>query len=172
MTDLDGRIGEGWDGEAPNGSHINVVVAQRGSAVHAAIVGALASPRPGHVPFQVCLEVGTAVRPTTIFVNKATILTGTEHERITWGAGQVGVAQGVLDAVSDGLISPAGAAELTLLAAVWVDPDASDETAVKRAARRAMRNAIADAVSPPDADAVAALAARRDEARAGYYRGE
>jgi 5,6,7,8-tetrahydromethanopterin hydro-lyase len=172
MTDLDGRIGEGWDGAAPNGAHINVVVASRGSAVHAAIVGALASPRPGHLPFQVCLEVGTAVRPTTIFVNKATIAPGSEHERITWGAGQVGVAQGVLDAVAEGLVDPAAAAELTLLAAVWVDPEASDETAVKRAARGAMRNAIADAASPPGAEAVAALAARREEARAGYYRGE
>lgn len=170
MSELDGRIGEGWDGEPPNGSHINVVLASRGSAVQAAIVGALASPRPGHVPFQVCLEVGTAVRPTTIFVNKASF-EGDEHARITWGAGQVGVAQGVLDAVAEGLVDPVSAAELTLLAAVWIDPKASDETAVKRAARRATRNALADAVSPPGVDVVAALA-RREQANTVYYRGE
>ena len=28
---LDGRIGECWSGEVPNGSHINVVLARRGS---------------------------------------------------------------------------------------------------------------------------------------------
>jgi 5,6,7,8-tetrahydromethanopterin hydro-lyase len=171
VSELDGRIGEGWDGEPPNGSHINVVLATRGSAVQAAIVGALASPKPGHVPFQVCLEVGTAVRPTTIFVNKATFA-GDEHARMTWGAGQVGVAQGVLDALAEGLVDPAAATELTLLAAVWIDPKASDETAVKRAARTAMRNALADAVSPPGADTVAALADRREQANTVYYRGE
>ena len=33
MTDeLDGRIGEGWGGVSPNGSHVNVVLARRGSA--------------------------------------------------------------------------------------------------------------------------------------------
>jgi 5,6,7,8-tetrahydromethanopterin hydro-lyase len=171
MDALDGRMGEGWAGEAPNGSHINVVFGRRGSACHAAIVGALASAGPGHLPFQVCLELGTAVRPTTIFVNKATMETE-EHARITWGAGQLGVAQGVLDAVAEGLIDTGDAAELVLLAAVWVDPKASDETAVKRAGRKAMRDAIADAVSPPSAEVVSDLAARREEANTPYYRGE
>lgn len=169
--DLDGRIGEGWAGEAPNGSHINVVIGRRGSACHAGIVGALASPRPGHLPFQVCLELGTAVRPTTIFVNQATMETD-EHSRITWGAGQLGVAQGVLDAVAGGLIDAADASELLLLAAVWIDPKASDETAVKRAARTATHDAIADAVSPPSAEDITALAARREQANTPYYGGE
>ena len=46
MTDdrLDGRIGEGWSGEAPNGSHINVVLARRGSPTAAAIVGGAGQP--------------------------------------------------------------------------------------------------------------------------------
>jgi 5,6,7,8-tetrahydromethanopterin hydro-lyase len=148
-----------------------VVFGRRGSAYHATIVGTLTSPRPGHLPFQVCHELGTAVRPTTIFVNKATMETD-EHSRITWGAGQLGVAQGVLDAVADGLIDPADAAELALLAAVWVDPKASDETAVKRAARKATHDAIADAVSLPSAEDVSNLAARREEANTPYYRGE
>jgi 5,6,7,8-tetrahydromethanopterin hydro-lyase len=95
-----------------------------------------------------------------------------EHARITWGAGQLGVAQGVLDAVAEGLIDTGDAAELVLLAAVWVDPKASDETAVKRAGRKAMRDAIADAVSPPSAEVVSDLAARREEANTPYYRGE
>ena len=29
--ELDGRVGEGWSGDAPNGSHVNVVLAHRGS---------------------------------------------------------------------------------------------------------------------------------------------
>ena len=167
---LDGRIGEAWSGTAPDGSHVNVVVARRGSSTAAAAVGALASPSPGHVPFLAALEPGVAVRPVTIVVNKATI----EDERLgqlTWGAAQVGIAQGVLDAVADGTLPATEAAELVLLAAVWVDPAASDEVAVRDANREAMRRALADAVSPPGADAVSALAARREEARSAYFGG-
>jgi 5,6,7,8-tetrahydromethanopterin hydro-lyase len=171
VNDLDGRIGEGFAGEAPNGSHVNIVIGVRGSPVQAAIIGALASPKPGHLPFQVCLELGTAVRPTTIFVNKATTETP-EHARLTWGAGQLGVAQGVLDAVAEGLIDAEQAAETFLLAAVWIDPAASDETALRRSTREATRAAIADAVSPPSGDVVRAVASRREDANTAYYRGD
>jgi formaldehyde-activating enzyme involved in methanogenesis len=59
-----------------------------------------------------------------------------------------------------------------VLVAVWVDPDAEDETAVKRANREAMRGAIADALEPPTADAVHALVERRDDAGNIYYGGD
>ncbi len=172
MTDpLDGRIGEAWSGAVPNGSHVNVVVARRGSPTAAALAGALSSPRPGHLPFLACLEPGTLVRPTTIVVNKVT-LGSDQLERLTWGAAQLGIAQGVLDAVADGTLDAAEVPELLLLVAVWVDPKAHDETAVRRANREAMRAALADAISPPSADVVRALAARREEARNAYYGGD
>jgi 5,6,7,8-tetrahydromethanopterin hydro-lyase len=166
--DLDGRIGEAWSGIAPNGSHVNVVVARRGSPTAAAAAAALASPRPGHVPFLATLEAGVAIRPPTIVVNKATI----EDERLarmTWGAAQVGIAQGVLDAVAAGTLEAGEAAELVLLVAVWVDPAASDEEAVRAANREAAHAALADAVSPPSAEDVAALAGRREHLRNAYF---
>jgi 5,6,7,8-tetrahydromethanopterin hydro-lyase len=168
---LDGRIGEAWSGEVPNGSHINVVLARRGSPTAAAAAGALANPRPGHVPFLACMAPGTVVRPMTIVVNKSTI-ESQALGRITWGAAQLGIAQGVLDAVADGALAPAEVGEIVLLIAVWVDPVADDETAVRRANREATRAAIADAITPPTEDEVRALAARRDEAANGYYGGE
>jgi 5,6,7,8-tetrahydromethanopterin hydro-lyase len=168
---LDGRIGEAWAGEAPNGAHINVVVARRGSPTAAAIVGALASPRPGHLPFLACVRLGEMVRPTTVIVNKAT-LEGDVLPRLTWGAAQLGVAQGVLDAVADGVVDAGEAAELVLLVPVWVDAAATDETAVRLANRAATRAAIENALRPPSADDVRALAARRDEATNAYYSGE
>ena len=170
MTDaVDGRIGEAWSGEVPNGSHLNVVVGRRGSPTAAAIAGVLGSPRPGHVPFLACLSPGTVVRPMTVVVNKSPA--DGELGRITWGAAQLGIAQGVLDAVADGVVDPGEAADLVVLAALWVDPDAHDETAVKRANRAAMRAALEDALRPPSAAAVAALAERREDAANGYYRG-
>ena len=168
--ELDGRIGEAWSGEVPNGSHINVVVARRGSQTAAALAVALASPRPGHVPFLACLEPGPLVRPTTIVVNKAT-LEGDTLPRITWGAAQLGIAQGVLDVVHDGVVAAGDVPELLLLVAVWVDPAAHDETAVRLANREATRAAIADAVSPPSADDVLALVSRREQATNAYYTG-
>jgi 5,6,7,8-tetrahydromethanopterin hydro-lyase len=168
---LDGRVGEAWSGEAPNGSHINVVVGRRGSPTAAAILGALTSPRPGHLPFLACLELGVAIRPRTVVVNKSTI-EGDLHGRITWGAAQLGIAQGVMDAVGDGLIDPADADDLVLLVPVWVDPAAEDETAVRVANRTATRAAIVDAVSPASADQIRMLADRRENAHNAYYTGD
>jgi 5,6,7,8-tetrahydromethanopterin hydro-lyase len=172
MSDaLDGRIGEFWSGEVPNGSHINVVLARRGSPTAAAAAGALAAPRPGHVPFLACLSLGVLVRPVTVVVNKSTIGEDGEIGPITWGAAQLGIAQGVLDAVADGLIAPGQVPDVVLLVAVWVDPDAYDETAVKQANREAMRGAIASALRPPSAEDVRALVERRDDAANIYYTG-
>ena len=77
------------------------------------------------------------MRPPTLMMNKATALEE-RHQTITWGAAQLGIGQGVLDAVADGLIEATG--DLLVLVAVWVDPRAGDETAVRR-----RRTARADA---------------------------
>jgi 5,6,7,8-tetrahydromethanopterin hydro-lyase len=173
VTDpIDGRIGEAWSGEVPNGSHINLVLARRGSPTAAAAAVVLASPRPGHLPILACLKgAGTPVRPATIVVNKVTIESD-EIARMTWGAAQLGIAQGVLDAIAEGLLDPQEAADVILLVAVWVDPEAHDETAVRTANREAARAAIADALEPPAAETVRALAEQRDEATNAYYAGD
>jgi len=173
MSDpLDGRIGEAWAGDVPNGSHVNVVLARRGSPTAAAAAGVLGSPRSGHAPFLACLSAGTVVRPATIVVNKSTIESGATLGPITWGAAQLGIAQGVLDAVSEGLLLPGEAGEVLLLVAVWVDPAAHDETAVRAANREAMRGALADALHHPTADEVRALAERREQAANVFYTGD
>jgi 5,6,7,8-tetrahydromethanopterin hydro-lyase len=168
---LDGRIGEGWSGEVPNGSHINLVLARRGSATAAAAVGALAAPRPGILPFLACLSPGKLVRPATIVVNKVSVEDPTV-QRVTWGAAQLGIAQGVLDAVADRVLDPASVDDLLILVAVWVDPAAHDDRAVKRANREATRAAIADALRARTASAVEALVAAREDAANGYYPGD
>src|SRR4029078_3222078 len=98
----DGRIGEAWSGDVPNGSHINLVLAWRGSPTGAVAVSALAKPRAGHPPGVVCLGAGNAVRPVTIMTNKATAIEDL-HQRITWGAAQLGIGQGGMDVGDAGL---------------------------------------------------------------------
>jgi formaldehyde-activating enzyme len=170
---LDGRIGEGWAGEAPNGSHVNVVLARRGSATFAAAVSMLAQPSSGHTPVLVCVgatpQEYEPVWPPTLMMNKATA-TDDRHQTITWGAAQLGIAQGVLDAVADGLLEASG--DLVVLVAVWVDPRAADETAVRVANRAAVRKALGICVEGRDPAAAAALVARRDTVTSPFYSGD
>jgi formaldehyde-activating enzyme len=170
---LDGRIGEGWGGTAPNGSHVNVVLAGRGSPTAAAALTMFAQPSPGHTPVLVC--VGTTqqeyepIWPPTLMMNKATA-TDDRHQTLTWGAAQLGIGQGVLDAVADGLLDVTS--DLYVLVAVWVDPAADDETAVRHANRAAVRKAIGVCVEGRDRNAADALVERRDALRNPFYSGD
>jgi 5,6,7,8-tetrahydromethanopterin hydro-lyase len=170
---FDGRLGEAWSGDVPNGSHINLAIGRRGSPTAAAIIGQAGATAPGHLPVYTCLGSGNLVRPVTVFRNKVTIDDiESPFAMMTWGAAQLGVGQGVLDAVADGLLPASLIDELVLLAAVWVDPGARDETAVRLANRDAMRSAIADAVADSHADHLAAMQQLRESARNAFYAGE
>src|SRR5437868_2155495 len=154
LDDLDGRIGEGWGGVVPNGSHVNVVLAKRGSPTAAAALSMYAHPSPGHTPVLCCVgpehKLYEPIWPPTLMMNKATA-TEDLHQTITWGAAQLGIGQGVLDAVAEGLIEATG--DLYVLVAVWIDSTASDETAVRHASRYAVLKAIRTCVHGRDAEA-------------------
>jgi 5,6,7,8-tetrahydromethanopterin hydro-lyase len=172
-ADIDGRIGQGWGGTSPNGAHVNVVLARRGSATAAALMTAFTSPAPGHTPVLVCVGPDQpsyeAVVPPTIMMNKATA-TEERHQTITWGAAQLGLGQGVLDAVADGLL--VADLDTIVFVAVWIDAAADDETAVRRAAREAARQSIGEAVEGPAPDAVERLVRERDRLANPFYAGE
>ena len=173
LDDLDGRIGEGWGGVGPNGSHVNVVLARRGSATAAAAISMLAHPSPGHTPVLVCVGPEQpqyqVVWPPTLMMNKATAITE-RHQTITWGAAQVGIAQGVLDSVAAGLIEATH--DLIVLVAVWVDERADDETALRVASREAVGKALRMCIEGRDADAVASLVDERDRVTNPFYSGD
>jgi 5,6,7,8-tetrahydromethanopterin hydro-lyase len=151
------QIGESFFGEGAEAAHVNTVLGEAGGPVETAWVTALATPRAGHAAFVATLQPGVAVRPYTLFVNKAPI-DGERHAGLTWGAAQAGVAAGVMDAVADGVVSEDDAATHLLIAAVWVNPDAADEAAVfannRAATRAALRAGRAGRPSVHDALAV------------------
>jgi formaldehyde-activating enzyme len=170
---LDGRIGEGWGGRpGPNGVHVNVVLGERGTPTAAALLGTFTAPAPGHTPILVVVgesqDAYEPVWPPTIMVNKATAQTD-RHQTITWGAGQLGIAQGVLDAVADGLLEPSG--EIVVLVCIWIDPSAFEESMVRDASRVAVRNAVEMAVNGRDPDAARSLVQRRDSVTSPFYEG-
>ncbi len=168
LSAIDGSIGEAWWGEVPNGSHINVVIARRGSPTAASATTAFAVPGPGHAPVLCCLNAGYAVRPPTIVLNKATAHGGT-HELMTWGAAQLGIGAGVMDAVADGLLPRDLVDELVLLVAVWVDPEAADRDAVRESNRQATYRAIADALNRDRARRIDELLDLRDTATNFFF---
>jgi 5,6,7,8-tetrahydromethanopterin hydro-lyase len=171
LDDVDGRFGEAWAGTSPDGSHINLVIGRRGSATAAAAAAAMADVRPGHAPFLLCLGAGNLVRPATVVRNKTTV--DSEHVALlTWGAAQLGMGQGVCDAVAEGLIPLDRVDDVVLLVAVYVDQAAADHTALREANRRAMRDAIADALQTDHRERAGSLVAAREGARNRFYRGE
>jgi formaldehyde-activating enzyme len=173
LEELDGRIGEGWGGLSPNGAHVNVVLARRGSPTAAAAISMFSHPSPGHTPVLCCVGPSQPeyepIWPPTLMMNKTTA-TSEQIEKMTWGPGQLGIGQAVLDAVADGLIEATG--DLVVLVALWLDSTAADETAVRLATRAAVRKAIGMCVEGRDPDAAAALVARRDALRNPFYSGD
>jgi len=144
------QIGEAFVGSGGEAAHINTVLGARGGPVETAWVSALAMPRTGHAAFIVVVRPGLAVKPLTLFVNKAE-LTGPVHARLTWGAAQAGVASGVLAAVADDVVPSAEIDALLLVAAVWVDPEADDEWSVYENNRAAALQALVSGrdLAPP-----------------------
>ena len=119
------QIGESFVGSGANAAHVNTVLGPRAGPVGIAFATALATPTHGHAPFVAVVRPGLPAKPFTLFVNKAE-LRGDEHARLTWGPAQAGVAGGVVDAVAEGVIPGGEVDELVLIAAVWVDWDATD----------------------------------------------
>ena len=161
------EFGESFVGEGVDAAHVNTVLGAMGGPVETAWVTALATPRAGHVPFVATVTPGVAVRPFTLFVNKATVESA-RHAELTWGAAQAGVAAGVMEAVAEGTVAEAEAPGLLLVAAVWVNPHAADEQLVfannKAATLGALRAGRQGAPSVADA-----LGARYAPSNA-YYR--
>jgi 5,6,7,8-tetrahydromethanopterin hydro-lyase len=150
-------IGESYIGEGAEAAHVNTVLGERSGPVGAAWATALATPSAGHTPFVAVVVPGLPVKPLTLFVNKAPIA-GDEHANLTWGAAQAGVAGGVADAVSEGILSEADADQSLLIAAVWVNPAARDAGKVYANNRAATREALWAGVAglPRVADVLAA----------------
>ena len=125
------QLGEGFVGEGVNAAHVNTMLGSKDGPVGAAWATALATPRAGHAAFVVVVKPNVPLKPMTLFVNKATIDSSHErHARLTWGAAQAGVAAGVLTALRKGVLTAEDADNAVLIAAVWVNPAADDETAV------------------------------------------
>src|SRR6476660_6972622 len=100
------QVGESFAGSGPNAAHINTVLGAKDGPVGTAWATALATPRLGHAPFVVVVRPNVAVKPFTLFVNKAAIdgEANERHAQLTWGAAQAGIAAGVVAALEKGIV--------------------------------------------------------------------
>ena len=166
MTDtLDGRIGEALVGRCARTAATSTWSSPgadrrrpRPSSAHSPARG------PGHTPFLVVLGSGTVVRPLDDLRQQDDDRFRGDLGRLTWGAAQLGIAQGVLDAVADGSLDPAEAAGRRPARRGLGRPEAHDESARSRrpTARRCEPRSPTRS-SPPTAEAVRALVDRRDD---------
>ncbi len=170
-TDVDGRISQGWGGRKPNGVHVNVILARRGSPTAAAMITAFASPSPGFCPIGVPVGPDQAsyetVNPPIVLLNKIPVEAFAES--LVFGAATVGAAQGVLDCVADGLLE--ADQETVVFVALWVDPAADDETSVREATREAVGAATREAVCGRERAAAWRLVEQRDRITHPFYGG-
>ncbi|MFI5270174.1 MAG: formaldehyde-activating enzyme, partial [Chloroflexota bacterium] len=75
------------------------------------------------------------------YVNKAEIR-GDDHARLTWGASQAGVAEGIRDALKAGALDGYDRDDVLIIIAVFVGWTADDEALVRANSREAMRLAL------------------------------
>jgi 5,6,7,8-tetrahydromethanopterin hydro-lyase len=167
MVDFVTQIGEAFVGSGSDAAHINTVLGRKGGSLEGAWATALASPSQGHVPFLAVLQPGLPVKPFTLFVNKASIASE-RHAELTWGAAQAGVAQGVAEAVSRGVISRELVDALLLIAAVWVNPAAEDADRVFANNSKATFDALAAGASR--SPAIESVLEARGEPWNAYFR--
>jgi formaldehyde-activating enzyme len=171
-TDIDGRIAQGWGGLAPNGVHVNVLLARRGTPTAAAITTAFTSPSPGFTPILASLGEDqpsyVTLNPPTVILNKTQTAAGMP-ETLVSGAAQVGIAQGVLDNVAEGRI--AADQETVILVSLWVDSAGDDETAVRLAAREATSAAVREAIEGRSESDLNQMVTERDSLTHPFYNG-
>lgn len=154
------QIGESFVGDGAHAAHVNTVLGDREGPAGTAWATALATPSAGHVPFVAVLRPSLPVKPLTLFVTKSAPVSD-EHGLLIWGPAQAGVAAGVADALADGLVSAEQADSHVIIAAVWVNPAATDADDIYRNNRIATRTAIENGARrlPATADVIAARGA-------------
>lgn len=169
--DLDGRVAQGWGGDAPNGVHVNIIVARRGSATAAAMTSAFAAPSAGFTPILACAGPNQrsyeTIQPVTILLPK-TAPADEFAETLMSGAVQVGCGQAVLDCVAENLLD--GDQEHLVFVSVWLDPGAENEEAVRASAREAAAAALREAVLGRGRADVATLVQGRETLDHPFFR--
>ena len=98
-----------------------IVIGALDGPVGTALATLLGDQVKGHTRVFAILNSDVQVRPATLMVSKVTVK-DSRYTGILMGSVQAGIANGVLDAVREGLIPKDQANDLGIIYSVWLDP--------------------------------------------------
>lgn len=127
-----------------------IVIGELDGPVGTAMATLLGDQARGHSKVFAILNSDVQVKPATLMVSKVTV-NNSKYTNILMGSVQAGIANGVLDAVREGIIPKNRAEDLGIIIAVWLDPSVVDVEvdhkllfdSNRQATTKAIRKAIA-----------------------------
>lgn len=145
IRDFSLKVGEALIASGSEVAHIDVMIGRKDGPVGEAFAKAKANPVPGHEALLAVLEPNLVVKPSTLIIPTVTIKNLRQSQMI-FGPAQAGVAKGVADCVTDGIIPRGALDELAIIANVFVHPSAVDRHRIFINNWKAMRQAIRRAI--------------------------
>jgi 5,6,7,8-tetrahydromethanopterin hydro-lyase len=103
-----------------------VVIGELNGPVGYAIANLIGDQVKGHTRVFAILNSDIQVRPATVMVSKVTV-NSSKYTNILMGTVQAGIANGVLDAVREGIIPRKQVNDLGIIVSVWLDPSILEE---------------------------------------------
>src|SRR5690349_23609820 len=98
-----------------------VVIGELDGPVGHALANLIGDQVKGHTKVFAILNSDAQVKPATLMVSKVTVA-DSRYTNILMGTVQAGIANGVLDAVREGVIPKSKANDLGIIYSVWLDP--------------------------------------------------
>jgi len=129
-------------------AHVTLTLGSRCGPFKNAFSHVLTHQRPDYIAFVVCAQPRIPVLPHTVYVNKNPYLSEA-HGALHWGPGHIGLAAGMYDGMSRGIITESQAEDLLCIAVVWLWETATDLDRVCAQTRAATVAALEQAMSQP-----------------------
>jgi formaldehyde-activating enzyme len=102
-----------------------IVIGELDGPVGTAMATLVGDQVKGHTRVFAILNSDVQVKPATLMVSKVTV-SNARYTNILMGSVQAGIANGVIDAVRQGIIPKEKANELGIIYSIWLDPSVLD----------------------------------------------
>lgn len=122
------RVGEALVAGGPKNTAAEpeVAIGEMDGPMGVAFANLLGDQVKGHSRVLALMNTDIMVRPATIMVSKVTVK-DTRYTNILMGTVQGAIANGVLDAVREGIIPKEKANDLGIIVSVWLNPGVTDQ---------------------------------------------
>jgi 5,6,7,8-tetrahydromethanopterin hydro-lyase len=138
-------VGEALVGDGNEVAHIDLLIGPKDGPVGEAFANALINQKEGHTNLLAVVAPNLPAKPDTIMANKVT-LKGANQVMHMFGPAQAGVARGVVDAVSEGIIPQDQVENLCIIVGVFIHWDAADDKKIFDWNREATKQSVARAM--------------------------